>query len=155
MIEELLSRIPLFALLPDEEIDTLAAILQPMSVPEQTVLLVENHSDDRFYILVDGWVEIVKSLGTPSQRVVGWRQGGTLLGEMSLFTRDGAHTASVVAMTPIKLLSMTRQEFDALLNRRPRLAYEMVRILSQRLNEFREPDHSRSRRKEPVTHPGV
>jgi len=135
MIEELLRRIPLFSTLPRDELETLAQTLRPMMVPEGTVLLEENHSDDRFYILLEGWVEIVKSKGTPSERVVGWRQDGTLLGEMSLFTQDGAHTASVVALTSLKLLSMTRLEFDSLLNRRPRLAYDMVRILSQRLNE--------------------
>jgi sigma-B regulation protein RsbU (phosphoserine phosphatase) len=55
---------------------------------------------------------------------------------MSLFNRDGLRTASVRVHTPIKLLEMTRQEFDALLSRQPALAYDMVRVMSQRLADI-------------------
>jgi sigma-B regulation protein RsbU (phosphoserine phosphatase) len=54
---------------------------------------------------------------------------------MSLFSRDRHHTASVRARTAVQVLEMTRDDFEALLNRQPSLAYEMVRILSLRLEE--------------------
>ena len=54
---------------------------------------------------------------------------------MSLFSQGGAHTATVRACTTLKALKMTRQDFDALLQRQPSLAYQIVSLLSRRLEE--------------------
>ena len=54
---------------------------------------------------------------------------------MSLFAQDGRHTASVRSLTPVKLLQMTRAQLTALLLRQPALAYDLVRLLSPRLQE--------------------
>jgi sigma-B regulation protein RsbU (phosphoserine phosphatase) len=130
-----LSSIPLFASLPAEEISHLQANLSGSVCPAGRVLVHEGHLDDKFYILLEGRVEVVKSLGQPEERVVGVREAGNLLGEMSLFSRDGCHTASVRALTSLRLLKMTRDELKALLHRQPQLAYEIIRLLSQRLEE--------------------
>jgi serine phosphatase RsbU (regulator of sigma subunit) len=53
---------------------------------------------------------------------------------MSLLRPDGLRTASVRAVSPAELWRMSRQEFDAMLVRQPRLAYQMVRVLGERLN---------------------
>ena len=68
--------------------------------PAGKVLLQEGHSDDKFYILLEGQVEVVKSLGSRRRTPAGVREAGNLLGEMSLFSRDGCHTASVRSLTP-------------------------------------------------------
>ena len=130
-----LSSIPLFESLPPEEISHLEATLSASTCPGGRVLFQEGHSDDKFYILLEGQVEIVKSLGCPEERILGMREAGNLLGEMSLFTRDGCHTASVRALTTLRLLKVTRTELDAMLHRQPQLAYEIIRLLSRRLEE--------------------
>ncbi len=135
MKEELISRVPLFASLPRSEIRHLANTLRPLTFPDQALLIHEGKTDDRFYILLDGQVEIIKALGSDAERLLGVRQAGSVIGEMSLFSRDGRHTASVRARTPLQLLEITRADFDALLHRQPSLAYEMVRTLSTRLDE--------------------
>jgi sigma-B regulation protein RsbU (phosphoserine phosphatase) len=63
------------------------------------------------------------------------RPAGNLLGEMSLFSREGCHTASVRALTPLRLLNVPDTELDALLHRQPLFAYEIIRLLSRRLEE--------------------
>jgi serine phosphatase RsbU (regulator of sigma subunit) len=130
-----LSTIPLFASLPAEEIRHLEATLSASACPSGRVLFHEGHSDDKFYILLEGQVEVVKSLGRPEERVMGVREAGNFLGEMSLFTQDGCHTASVRSLTPLRLLKVTHAELDALLHRQPQLAYEIIRLLSHRLEE--------------------
>jgi serine phosphatase RsbU (regulator of sigma subunit) len=130
-----LSTIPLFASLPVDEIRHLEANLSGSSLPAGRVLFHEGHSDDKFYILLEGQVEVVKSLGRPEERILGMREAGNLLGEMSLFSRDGCHTASVRSLTPLRLLKMTHTELDSLLHRQPQLTYEIIRLLSRRLEE--------------------
>jgi serine phosphatase RsbU (regulator of sigma subunit) len=130
-----ISAIPLFKGLPAEEISHLVATLSESDFPGGKVLFHEGHSDDKFYILLEGQVEVVKSLGKPEERILGLREAGNLLGEMSLFSKDGRHTASVRSLTPLRLLKVTHAELDALLHRQPQLAYEIIRLLSRRLEE--------------------
>jgi serine phosphatase RsbU (regulator of sigma subunit) len=130
-----LSSIQLFASLPPDEINHLRANLSASAFPVGKVLFHEGRADDKFYILLEGQVEVVKSLGSPEERILGMREAGTLLGEMSLFSKDGRHTASLRSLTPLRLLQVTRFELDALLHRQPQLAYEIIRLLSQRLEE--------------------
>ena len=135
MNHELISHIPLFSSLPPGELERLAATLQPSSIPQGSLLFLEGEADDRLYIVLEGEVEIIKALGLDGQRLLGVRAAGSFIGEMSLFSRDSRHTASVRARTPLQVLEMTRADFDALVRRHPSLAYEMMRILSLRLEE--------------------
>jgi putative nucleotidyltransferase with HDIG domain len=132
---DLLRQVPLFESLPLSELENLAANLARRTFPAGSLLMREGQAGERFYILLEGVVEIIKALGTPGQRVLGLRYPGIFLGEMSLFNRDGFHTASVAARTDLHVMEMTRADFDALLARHPTLAYTMTRILSQRLEE--------------------
>jgi serine phosphatase RsbU (regulator of sigma subunit) len=130
-----LSSIPLFASLPEEELRRLERLLHVTTSPPGEVLVQEGASDDKFYILLEGQVEIVKSLGSPEERRLGLREPGNLLGEMSLFSREGCHTASVRAVTQLRLLQVPHSELEALLQRQPKIAYGIIRQLSQHLEE--------------------
>jgi phosphoserine phosphatase RsbU/P len=135
MIEERIKAIPLFSSLPESEIHFLAESLTQREYPAGTILVQENHPATRFFIVLDGEVEIIKAFDTTDERQLAIRKAGTFIGEMGLLSEDGLHTASVRAHTPIALLELTRDDFDALLHRRPSMAYDMVRTLTRRLNE--------------------
>jgi phosphoserine phosphatase RsbU/P len=135
MNELLISSVPLFASLPAHEIHYLANTLRQWEIPPETTLFREGEYGDRFYIVLEGQIEIIKALGTTDERVMSVRGAGEYIGEMSLFNRDGLRTASVRTRTPVQVLEMSRTDFDALLDRQPTLAYEMVRVLSARLRE--------------------
>jgi serine phosphatase RsbU (regulator of sigma subunit) len=128
-----LSSIALFASLPEDEIQQLEKRLHISTFPPGQVLLQEGKSDDRFYILLEGEVEVFKAIGLPEERLLDLCTAGTLLGEMSLFSQDGCHTASVRSLTPLRLLNVPHGELDALLQRQPQFAYELIRMLSRRL----------------------
>ncbi|MGA2505460.1 MAG: SpoIIE family protein phosphatase [Anaerolineales bacterium] len=130
-----LAAIPLFSSLPPDEIRHLETTLFASHFPSGKVLFHEGRADDKFYILLEGKVEVIKSLGKPEERNLGIREAGNLLGEMSLFTRNGYHTASVRALTPLQLLRVTREELDDILQRQPQLAYKLISLLSHRLEE--------------------
>jgi sigma-B regulation protein RsbU (phosphoserine phosphatase) len=135
VLASLIQHVPLFASLPPPELDHLARSLTAVEYPAGAMLFCEDTPGDEFYILLQGEVEIIKGLNTDGERLIAVRREAALIGEMSLFSRDGMRTASVRARTPCQLLRMTRAEFDALLYRYPALAYEMVRTLSTRLGE--------------------
>ena len=135
MESNILCKIPLFSSLPLDELDKLQATLRTRQFPPGAVLFDEGVIDHYCLILESGKVEIIKSLGTSDERILAVREPGTILGEMSLFTTNKAHTASVRSLTPLTLLVMTREEFNGLLHRQPGLAYEIARLMSRRLEE--------------------
>jgi serine phosphatase RsbU (regulator of sigma subunit) len=130
-----LRKIPLFSSLPLDEIEYLSTRLVCYECPPGEILFREGSREEEFDILLEGEVEILKSAGTPDEHSLGVRKAVSLLGEMSLFSREGYRTATVRSLTPLILYKMDRAEFDALLHRQPQVAYELVGLLSNRLED--------------------
>lgn len=133
MKEKLLSRTPLFNGLPEEEINKLSETLRVLEVPPNSVLFEEGEVGDRFYIIIQGQIEVIKALGTPEERLIGLRGPGEFIGELSLINRAGLRTASVRSLGPAHLWEMSHEEFDHLLHRQPLMAFELINVLSERL----------------------
>ena len=60
--------IPLFSSLSSEEIDSLEQTFPGLEIPSGMVIVQEGESDDRFYILIEGKVEVIKALGKKNER---------------------------------------------------------------------------------------
>jgi sigma-B regulation protein RsbU (phosphoserine phosphatase) len=129
----LLQQTLLFASLPDDELKRLSATLHKVDVEPNTILIREGEVGDRFYLLLEGEVEIVKALETDDERLLRIERAGAFVGEMSLLNPDGLRTASVRTRTVTRMLEMTRADLDGLLSRRPSVAYDLARVLSMRL----------------------
>ena len=64
--EEALRRVPLFKALPESELRELARGLLPMEMEQGSLMFREGDRGDDWYIVVEGLVEIIKSLGHPT-----------------------------------------------------------------------------------------
>jgi serine phosphatase RsbU (regulator of sigma subunit) len=134
MIKNTIRSIPLFASLPEHEIEQLAEVLVLRELSVGELVLEEDQIGDRYYIILEGEVEVLKALASPDERLLGVRGPNSFIGEMSFFTEDGRHTASVRARAAVRMLEMSHAELDALLHRHPAFAYEIIRTLSRRLD---------------------
>jgi phosphoserine phosphatase RsbU/P len=128
-------QIPLFSCLPANEISCLASKLQCHDIAPGVVFLREGERGDAFYLILEGRVEIIKALGTAEERLLGNRGDGDFVGEMSLIGTDRLRTASVRTCSRVRMLEMTRSDFDALLHRYPSIAYQLARVLSSTLRD--------------------
>ncbi len=135
MHPDLLTRIPLFKTLPEAELAYLANTLNVREYAPGEVIFMEGQVGDRFCVILEGEVEAVKALASADERILGVRTAGQFIGELSLINRDHTRTATVRALSQVRVLEMTLDEFDALLVRRPTLAYEVVRVVGERLIE--------------------
>jgi sigma-B regulation protein RsbU (phosphoserine phosphatase) len=135
LTDELKRYVPIFALLPEQELARIAKAVQQTQIEKDTLLFREGEKEGRFFILVEGQVEIIKALGTPDERQLAVRDPCSLLGELSLFSEDGSHTASVRALSNLELLELQGEDINDLLHRQPQFAYELIRTLSLRLVE--------------------
>jgi len=135
MKENLLARTPILRGLPPEEIESLERSLRVRELPPDTILFHEGEVGDRFFIVSEGRLEVIKALGTPEERLIGFRGPGEFIGELSLINRTGLRTASIRSAGPVRLWELSHAEFDALLHRQPSIAYEILEVLSERLTE--------------------
>lgn len=131
--QHVLAQVPLFRNLPQTELERLAKTLQPTAFPTGAVLIQEGDTGDHFFVILDGQVEVVKSMGDQGERVIGLRGPGEFIGELALVNPDRQRTASVRSVEPVRLWQINREEFESLIQRWPKLAYEMVRVLGDRL----------------------
>jgi DNA-binding SARP family transcriptional activator/CRP-like cAMP-binding protein len=130
---ELLQALPIFSSLNKKEIKFLAQIAKEIEYPPNTILLREGDSGHCLYVIVEGSLEILKSLGTASEYIIAVRGPGEYLGEMYLFNPGRVRTASVRSLTRVQLLEISTDDFKALLNRRPELEYSLACGITQRL----------------------
>lgn len=125
----------LFTTIPTTERHKLAEVLHPVDHPAGAILCRESDPGDSLYLILSGQVEVIKALGAPEERLLGVIYAGDYVGEMSLLERHGRRTASLRCAIPVRLLELTRKDFDQLINRYPTLAMEMLRELSLRLRD--------------------
>ena len=78
-------------------------------LPAKTVMLRENDPVDRFYILLEGEIEVLKDVeGQPV--VAGRHTAPSYFGEIQLLT-DELVPVTLVTVTPCRLLTLSREQF--------------------------------------------
>jgi MFS family permease len=103
----LLASVPIFTPLPGTTLEHLAGRLVPLRLDAGAVVLREGDAGDRFYIVVEGEVEVTEG-GKPISSL----EAGGYFGEIALL-RDVPRTATVVARTPVVLYALDREDFLA------------------------------------------
>jgi serine phosphatase RsbU (regulator of sigma subunit) len=134
MTINLLSKIPLFADLPREELDQILTELNVKEMADREILFREGDPGGHFYIVVRGELEVLMAAGEAEELLLNRMRAGEHFGEMSLIMPGGHRTATVRASGDSTLLSMSRDQFLDLTKKHPELSGSMVRVLSQRLD---------------------
>lgn len=122
-----LAAVPIFTPLPGGSLEHLATRLIPLRVESGTVIVREGDSGDRFYIVVDGEVEVSQYGGTISEL-----GAGGYFGEIALL-RDTPRTATVTARTAAVLYALDRDDFLAAVTGHPLSAEAAETVMSARL----------------------
>ena len=125
--------VPLFSSLPPVEVDVLAATLESRSLPDGAILFREGEPGESLYVVLRGGVEVVKALGRDSERVLALSGAGDLIGEMSLLDPDEHRSASARVRNEAEVVEMRRDDFEKLISRYPKLTFELLRMMAERL----------------------
>jgi CRP-like cAMP-binding protein len=105
-----LTRVPLLAGLPGEELTAIARRLEREQVPPGRQVVHEGDAGERFYLVLSG-IFAVSQEDLGPRRVL---QPGDYFGEVAL-AMNVPRTASVRALTPAVVASCDRETFDELL----------------------------------------
>jgi CRP-like cAMP-binding protein len=130
--EDLLGQVPLFAGISAPGIEQLGAIADEVEVRAGTVLTQQGHREGFFFIVLEGAVRIERD-----GRLVNTLGPGDYLGEIALLD-GGPRTATAIAETPCRLLSMTYHMFHELLDAQPEIRASILESVGRRLRELDE-----------------
>jgi len=116
--------------LSDSEIDILSNAMHERGLGDGEFLFEDGTSDDSLHVILAGKVEVVKRTGDDSFASLAVLREGELAGELSFI--DGApHTVGLRALCETRVLSLTRDSFEEMIDSNPRLVYKVMRAVAR------------------------
>jgi signal transduction histidine kinase/predicted CoA-binding protein len=127
---DFLKKVPLFAGLPEEDLDRLCEMVVEVHLPAGAELFSEGSPGDKAYVIKEGEIEIIKTSGGRKVLLAN-RKPGEVIGEMSLL-EAAPRFASGVARIDSVLLEVGHAELNELLNTSPSAARAMLHTVTAR-----------------------
>jgi CRP-like cAMP-binding protein/small-conductance mechanosensitive channel len=109
----------------------LASRSKAFELPRGTVLMKQGEAAASMYIVLEGAISITIESEASKQHEVAISAAGDVVGEMSLMT-GAPRTATVTALTRVRVLEITKEAIEGLLTNTPELFERISRVLAQR-----------------------
>jgi CRP-like cAMP-binding protein len=114
---------PVFADLPEAELDELAGAVHELAVAERSTVVNVDDYGDAVYLVEEGTADVMNERGETTRTLT----AGDTFGEIGLLL-TGQRTATVVARSPLKLLSLSGADFERIRSRVPELEQTLRRL---------------------------
>jgi len=124
-----LAKVPMFSGCTKRELQAVVTAAKEVTHPEGHVIAREGDRGVGFCLITDGKVKV--SIGGRGRATLG---PGDFFGEISLLDR-GPRTATVTAMSPVKLIGITFWVFRGLLEQHPTIAMKVLEVVAKRLRD--------------------
>ena len=122
--------VELFKQIPSEDLVQVSQLTRQQRFQKGECFIRQGDIGNSLYIIVAGEVDVVvDGVGCVAKREV-----GSVIGEMALLS-DSVRTASCVASSDLSVLQILREDFQNLMNEKPELAFGIMQVLIQRLEE--------------------
>jgi CRP-like cAMP-binding protein len=125
-VEEL-SRVPLFSDCSNRDLQTIGRVVKDIDHRAGTVIAREGEPGVGLFVIVDGEAEV--TIGGKKKATLG---PGEFFGEIALLD-GGPRTATVTAITDVKLLGLTEWVFRGLMQEHPSIAIKTLQQMAGRL----------------------
>jgi ABC-type lipoprotein export system ATPase subunit/CRP-like cAMP-binding protein len=119
--------------LTQDQLANIAQRVEPQVYPREASIIRQGETGDKFYILVEGKVDVLINAPGQGQILVGQLHPGNYFGEMALLG-NGIRTATVKAAgdSEAKVIALDNAAFNDLISDSRLLREELTRIVEQR-----------------------
>jgi CRP-like cAMP-binding protein len=124
---ELIRKVPLFSKLNKKGLEDVAHIADELDLPKGKMMAEEGDRGREFFVLLEGEADVTKG-----DRSINRLGKGDFFGEIALVTHM-PRTASVTAMSDVRVLVVTERDFAALLKRSPEISRGVAEALAERI----------------------
>ncbi len=125
----------LFGDLTADDLDAIAARLEPRTYAKGDVILREGADGDALYLLDAGVVGVTRAAGGGRRAFDRRLAAPTALGEMALIAAT-PRTATVTAESAVRCMRLACADFETLCEDHPALAQVLTRLVGDRLREL-------------------
>jgi len=136
---ELIQKSVLFRGSSAEEIDLAAGLFQERQIKQNTIIFTEKMPAEALYIIKSGNVRISVMAGEGEEKSLLLLGPGEFFGELALLQEE-SRLVSARAETPVELLLLTRNDFQALIELDPRtgarVATAIAKLLAMRVKAY-------------------
>ena len=126
---DFLRQVSFFKNLVDEELRLVLSVCHEQSFHEGEVIFLEGDTADRFFIVMEGRVEVWKNYTQSRPDLLGFHDAGRFFGEMALVD-DLPRSATVVAKDTVQVLFLYRDDFRSLLKEHSGIAISIMTSMS-------------------------
>jgi len=96
------------------------------------VIFRENDEGSEMFIIIQGVVEIRKTTGPASSKILTTLHQGDMFGEMAIIEKQ-PRSATAVAVQPTRVLVLNEKLYDSMIGSNPDFARKMNKVLSERI----------------------
>jgi len=129
----MLDTIELFNSLTRQELEQVASITVAVTYNRGEVIFQQGDFSRDFYIVKTGQIEVSVRDIFQEHKVIAVLKNGDFFGEMALFDKDSARSATTTALQQTILLKIPGQDFERLLREKPSISFKLLGALSRRL----------------------
>ena len=129
-----LKAVPFFNQLTEEELDMIRGVSSEKHYPKNAVVLTEGEMGDSLYMIQSGKVKVFISDQDGREMILKILGPGDFFGEMSMIDKQ-PRSASVTTTEPSVFLVLSHAAFEKCIEKVPRMATMVMRILAQRVRE--------------------
>jgi CRP/FNR family cyclic AMP-dependent transcriptional regulator len=126
----LVLRSSLGAELSKDDATVLGGLMKVRELADGDYLIEEGATDNSLHVLLEGKLEVVKHTGAGDTSSLAVLREGDLAGELS-FIDGHEHTVGLRALSNSRILSITRSDFEAIVDQHPQLVYKVMRAIAR------------------------
>ena len=126
-------RVEMLKTVGDDDLARLLSVASPRSYSRNQMIFSQGEQADRFFIVLDGWARIYRSLPDGSEVTINLFTNGESFAEAAVFS-GGTFPASAVSADESRLLVVRGSGFLQCLSRSPKLAFAMIANMSRKLH---------------------
>lgn len=131
----MLQHLPFFQMLSNEEMQLLLERASIQEYSAGTIIFREGTLGDTFSIVIEGELEIIKSLSSEGERIINVIGPNEFLGELSLVHQNRHRSATGRARTHIRMIDIPLDVFEKIIRQNAALSFTMMQVMSQRMME--------------------
>ncbi|OGA28550.1 MAG: hypothetical protein A3I01_00570 [Betaproteobacteria bacterium RIFCSPLOWO2_02_FULL_65_24] len=124
----------MFSVLPESQLALLTGLVGRKSFPRGATIISAGDTTDSLYVIISGRLKVMMSDDEGREVILAILSSGEYFGEMGLLD-DHPRSATVVALEPCELLSLSKRDFKKCLEDNFELAMTVMRGLVRRLRE--------------------
>ncbi|NWF60067.1 MAG: Crp/Fnr family transcriptional regulator [Fischerella sp.] len=122
---------PLMSTANPQTLEWLLSVAVEHEYPAGRAVLMEDAWGNAVYFVVSGWVKVRRTVGEDSVALAILGRGD-FFGEMAILD-ESPRSTDVIALSPVKLLSISRERFIHILFKDPQLHHRMLQLMVRRL----------------------